>query len=602
MSGVKKKVNHLSVFKQRTKNDDNAELSEAVIMSARKSGDLNLSSRGLYTVPNRVWNINELTEDEVQELHFEFDYVHKDERWWEQEPLKKLDLSNNSLTAIDPKIECLTELTTLLLNDNLLEDLPPEIGNLSKLEILNASNNKLEQLPHQFFKLIELRKLYLKHNGLKELDPGIGDLIMLTHLDLSHNNLLEVPPEMGYLVRLISLDISHNMLKELPPDLTSMRALQKLDASYNDLEMLPPLGELRKIEILMLQANKLTTFPDMTGCTLLKVLHLAENNIPEIDMTCLEGIGQLKTLTLGYNKIEDIPEEIIKLVNLENFDLSHNELTKIPSYIGIMPNLKQFLIDGNNIENIRDDIIRCGTSRILKHIRQNVNSTNLSTKEYVIPVANINIYPDKYTMQSTKLLSLAGQNLVDLPQAVLEDAYKADVATVDLSRNQLCTLPDKLSIITRVNDLKLTSNQLTCIPEWIGEKFKYLQVLDLSKNLMHSLPSSLGLLKYLKEINISFNRYEQLPESVYDIESLEILIANDNLITDINVLSLEKLRKLAILNFANNNIGYVPPELGNLKNLRTLFLSGNSFKQPRQAILSKSTEEILAYLRDRITR
>lgn len=66
------------------------------------------------TVPNRVWNINELTEEEVNELRFELDYAHKDERWWEQEPLKLLDLSYNSLTTIDPKLECLTDLTTLL--------------------------------------------------------------------------------------------------------------------------------------------------------------------------------------------------------------------------------------------------------------------------------------------------------------------------------------------------------------------------------------------------------------------------------------------------------------------------------------------------------
>ncbi|XP_003700527.2 leucine-rich repeat-containing protein 40 isoform X1 [Megachile rotundata] len=602
MSGVKKKVNHLAVFKQRTKTDDNAELSEVIIISARKTGNLNLSSRGLSTVPNKVWSINELTDEEVKELHYELDYVHENERWWEQELLKTLDLSFNSLVVIDSKIECLSELTTLLLHDNLLENLPPEIGNLKKLEVLNLSNNKLKQLPHLFYQLNELRELCLKNNKLNKLSPAIGDLIMLTHLDLSNNNLSELPIGMGYLVRLKSLDLSHNLLTELPPDLTNIRALQKLDASCNQLEVLPPMGDLRKVETVMLQTNKLTTFPDMSGCTLLRILHLADNNITEIDMSCLEGVGQLKVLTLGNNKIETIPEDIIKMVYLEIFDLSHNKLTMIPSYVGIMPNLKQFVINGNDVQNIRADIIRCGTPRILKHIRQSIESTNLNTKECVISDANPSIYPDKYTMQSTKLLSLAGLNLTELPQEVLENACKADVGTVDLSRNKLSELPDQMCVIAKVADLKLTSNELTHLPEWIGEKYKHLQALDLSRNFLESLPSTLSLLKYLRELNISFNRYKKIPESIYDIDSLEILIANDNSITDIDVPSLQKLQKLAILNLGNNNIGYVPPELGNLKNIRSLFLSGNLFKQPRQAILAKSTEEILAYLRDRIPR
>lgn len=54
-----------------------------------------------------------MTEKELRDLHFELDYVHEEERWWEQEPLKMLDLSFNSLTVIDGKIQFLTELNTL---------------------------------------------------------------------------------------------------------------------------------------------------------------------------------------------------------------------------------------------------------------------------------------------------------------------------------------------------------------------------------------------------------------------------------------------------------------------------------------------------------
>ncbi|KAL6444718.1 hypothetical protein ACFW04_002054 [Cataglyphis niger] len=593
MSGVKKKSNHLAVFKQRTKNDDNAELSKSIIIRARKTGQLNLSSKGLSTVPDRVWNINDLTEEELRDLHFELDYEHKEERWWEQEPLRVLDLSSNSLTVIDDKIGFLTELNNLNLHNNLLEELPSEIGSLHKLKVLNISDNKLKNLPPQFYMLEELCELYIKNNHISILDSKIGNLIMLTCMDLSYNNLSKLPIGMGYLVRLITLNLSHNMIKELPPDITNMRSLKILDMSFNQMEILPPLGELRKAEKIMLQSNNLKKFPDISGCSALTVLHLDNNNILEIDSQCLETAGYLKKLTLQNNKIEVIPEEIIKLINLEVLDLSHNNISlyvsyiyflffelfyifklfvineliyfyRVPFCIGILPNLKQFAIKGNNIKNIRADIIQCGTPRILTHIRQITDSTNINTRGLLQSSTNVSIYPDKYMMKNTKLLSLAGQNLLDLPEEVLENAIEASITTIDLSRNKLSELSDKMSVVTTVIDLKLTSNHLTHLPEWIGEKFT------------------------------------DIPEAIYDVVSLESLIANDNVIATIDVSSLEKLKKLAILNLANNNIAHVPPELGNLKNLRNISLSGNCFKYPRQAILMKDTEYILSYLRNLI--
>lgn len=113
----------------------------------------------------------------------------------------------------------------------------------------------------------------------------------------------------------------------------------------------------------------------------------------------------------------------------------------------------------------------------------------------------------RYMMKNTKLLSLAGQNLLDLPEEVLENAAEASVTTIDLSRNKLSELSDKMSAVTTVVDLKLISNHLTNLPEWIGEKYKYLQVLDISKNYLKSLPSSISCLKYLRDVDLSFNRY-----------------------------------------------------------------------------------------------
>jgi len=75
---------------------------------------LNVKNR--IAVPDRIWSINELTKEELRDLHFELNYEPEEERWWEQEPLKVLDLSSNSLTTISDKIQFLTELKTLDVN------------------------------------------------------------------------------------------------------------------------------------------------------------------------------------------------------------------------------------------------------------------------------------------------------------------------------------------------------------------------------------------------------------------------------------------------------------------------------------------------------
>lgn len=111
-------------------------------------------------------------------------------------------------------------------------------------------------------------------------------------------------------------------------------------------------------------------------------------------------------------------------------------------------------------------------------------------------------------MKHTKLLSLIGQNLQQITDTIFEDASAAGVTCVDLSKNKFSTIPEKLSLIKTVEDLKLSCNQLTSLPNWMGESFaRHLRYLDLSKNQLTSMPDSIGLLENLREINISQNRF-----------------------------------------------------------------------------------------------
>ncbi|RKO89174.1 Lrrc40 protein, partial [Blyttiomyces helicus] len=125
--------------------------------------------------------------------------------------------------------------------------------------------------------------------------------------------------------------------------------------------------------------------------------------------------------------------------------------------------------------------------------------------------------------------------------------------------------------------------------------------LDLSSNQIRSIPATASPFPSLNELNVSHNRLATLPASLpTQFPMLAILLATGNGIAAIDPAPLRQMSSLAVLDLSNNAIVAVPPELGLCTALRSLQLDGNLFRVPRRQILEKGTDAILAYLRDRI--
>lgn len=69
---------------------------------------------------------------------------------------------------------------------------------------------------------------------------------------------------------------------------------------------------------------------------------------------------------------------------------------RIPNFICIMPNLKHLIINGNPVKNVRRDIIQCGTVRILRYLRQGLDSENIDIPQMPCSPVNCIRAPDKY--------------------------------------------------------------------------------------------------------------------------------------------------------------------------------------------------------------
>lgn len=68
--------------------------------------------RFIFTVPPKVWHINEPDKDEL-EVNFAKDDKSEDNEWWNQKSLNNLDLSSNVITVISSEIGCLQDLEIL---------------------------------------------------------------------------------------------------------------------------------------------------------------------------------------------------------------------------------------------------------------------------------------------------------------------------------------------------------------------------------------------------------------------------------------------------------------------------------------------------------
>ena len=84
---------------------------------------------------------------------------------------------------------------------------------------------------------------------------------------------------------------------------------------------------------------------------------------------------------------------------------------------------------------------------------------------------------------------------------------------LDLSDNQLTSLPAEIGKLTQLTKLYLSDNQLTSLPAEIGQ-LTQLTELNLSNNQLTSLPAEIGNMTQLTELYLSNNQLTSLPDSI----------------------------------------------------------------------------------------
>ena len=98
-------------------------------------------------------------------------------------------------------------------------------------------------------------------------------------------------------------------------------------------------------------------------------------------------------------------------------------------------------------------------------------------------------------------LDLSGQQLTTIPDSILS---RTDITALNVSNNQLTNLPSSISKLTNLEVLNVENNRLVSFPPEISQLTK-LREIHANNNRITSLPTELGNMTWLQSLDISGN-------------------------------------------------------------------------------------------------
>ncbi|GJQ83774.1 Phlpp [Trypoxylus dichotomus] len=283
-------------------------------------------------------------------------------------------------------------------------------------------------------------------------------------------------------------------------------------------------------------------------------------NIEDVILTeqSVRTLSDLQILSLKSNCMQVFPSCVLKLTSLTSLDLSDNNILTIPPEIKKLLNLRELVLDQNVISVLPATIWQLSCLSILR----------CAHNRLALP-------PDKFADMRAIVLNVSITSLtVTHPPVLLKH--------MDVSYNEMETLPDWLSGCQELRSLFASNNNIKTLPDHLFcNEMPYLHTVQLAYNQIQYIPAiqrklpiqelflqnnSLSLLPEnffraiynIKVLNVSNNRLCDLPKPL-DVLQLEKLFLTANCLND---KALEKishcLRNLKIFHAAYNNFTAIP--------------------------------------------
>lgn len=137
---------------------------------------------------------------------------------------------------------------------------------------------------------------------------------------------------------------------------------------------------------------------------------------------------------------------------------------------------------------------------------------------HMVSGSNVNAIITQTMIDSTTVLNLWSGNIDSIEGIEIF----SNLQKLDISTNNLTTLPDSIASLTSLRILDFTKNKFTVFPEILCS-MPNITNLIFWNNQISTVPESIGNMSGLKSLNFAFNKITTLPKRIGDLSNLETL-------------------------------------------------------------------------------
>lgn len=301
-------------------------------------------------------------------------------------------------------------------------------------------NNLIEQLEtEQLSCLTAISLLELRDNKIKTLPEEITLLSTLTRLDLTNNDISTLPASLSLLPSLKVLLLEGNPLRGISRDLLSkgtsellkyLRGRIKEEPEGADKEptamTLPSqarvnVHNIKTLKLLEYSEKQVGCIPDelfdAAASHSVTSVNFSKNQLTSIPPRLVEFHSSLSDINLGFNRLTCCSPDICKLLQLKHIDLRNNQLSDLPSEMKNLTKLCSIILNYNRFKSVPEVL---------------------------------------YQIVSLETVMLGNNQVGGVDPSHL---MKLDhLSTLDLSNNDLLSIPPELGLCTSLRCLSLEGN------------------------------------------------------------------------------------------------------------------------------------------------